>query len=338
MATQLWGTGGLTVEGQLVTFDRRLLNRFRGTTVYNKFGSQRGIPVNGGKSISFRRQEAILGASYAAAYNSGGAYASGPLALTEGTPGAAMDATWSQVLATVSQYGGYLLVSDLAEDQSIDSIVPETTENFAEAMKEALDLVTRDVLMAGSSVQYASTSLSRGAVGSGQYLSLAELRKAKRTLLSFNAKVVPGEGKFVCITHPHVLYDLEGDSNITNPWVYGGAGQGSVDKNQIFDTEMKDLPFGVRLYTTSLCRIFASLGLSGADVYGTVLFGDQWYGTIKLDKMPAKVIAKERGSAGTSDPLNQVASVGWKAAHTAVILNQTLGVRIETASSSKNAA
>lgn len=38
--------------------------------------------------------EAVLGASYAAAYNSGGAYASGPLVLTEGTPGAAMDATW----------------------------------------------------------------------------------------------------------------------------------------------------------------------------------------------------------------------------------------------------
>lgn len=215
MATQTWGVGGLAVEGQLTTFDRRLLNRFRGMTVYNKFGSQRGIPVNGGKSISFRRQEAILGASYAAAYQSGGAYASGPLALTEGTPGAAMDATWTQVLATVSQYGGYLLVSDLAEDQSIDSIVPETTENFSEAMKEALDLVTRDIISAGSSVQYASTSLSRGAVGSGQYLSLAELRKGKRTLLSFNAKTVE-DGKFVCITHPHCLYDLEGDANITN--------------------------------------------------------------------------------------------------------------------------
>ena len=152
MATQLWGTGGLVPEGQLTTFDRRLLNRFRGTTVYNKFGSQRGIPVNGGKSISFRRMEAILGASYAAAYQSGGAYASGPLVLTEGTPGAAMDATWVQVVATVSQYGGYLLVSDLAEDQSIDSIVPETTENFAEAMKEGLDLVTRDIISAGSNV------------------------------------------------------------------------------------------------------------------------------------------------------------------------------------------
>lgn len=212
----------------------------------------------------------------------------------------------------------------------------ETTENFSETMKEALDLVTRDVVTAGTNVMYASTSLSRGAVGSGQYLSLTELRKGKRTLLSFNAKVVAKEGKFVCITHPHALYDLEGDSNVVNIWSNGG-GRG-LDVNQLFDPEFRDLPFGIRIYNTSLCRIFASLGLSGADVYGTVLFGDQWYGTIHLDKLPARIIVKERGSAGTSDPLDQLASVGWKAAHAAVILNQNLGVRIEHASSSKNAA
>lgn len=108
--------------------------------------------------------------------------------------------------------------------------------------------------------------------------------------------------------------------------------------NQLFDVEFRDLPFGIRIYTTSLCRIFASLGLSGADVYGVLVFGDQWYGTINLDKMPAKVIVKDRGSAGTSDPLDQLASVGWKAAHAATVLNQNLGVRLEVASSSKNAS
>lgn len=72
-------------------------------------------------------------------------------------------------------------------------------------MKEALDLVTRDILNGGTNVQYASTSLSRGAVGSGQYLSLTELRRVKRTLLSANAKPVAREGKFVTICHPRSL-------------------------------------------------------------------------------------------------------------------------------------
>ena len=65
MAYQLYGAGGQVVEGQLTTFDKRLLSRFRGETVYNRWGFQRGIPARGGKSISFRRFESILAASYA---------------------------------------------------------------------------------------------------------------------------------------------------------------------------------------------------------------------------------------------------------------------------------
>ena len=71
----------------------------------------------------------------------------------------------------------------------------------------------------------------------------------------------------------------------------------------------RDLPFGVRVYTTSLCRIFASLGLSGADVYANLLFGEEWYGTVKLDAMPARVIVHERGTSGVYDPLDQVMTV-----------------------------
>jgi N4-gp56 family major capsid protein len=106
-------------------------------------------------------------------------------------------------------------------------------------------------------------------------------------------------------------------------------------ENQLFDVEFKDLPFGVRIYSTSLCRIFGSLGLSGADVYGNLLFGEEWYATVDLDSMPMKVIVKERGSSGVYDPLDQVGTIGWKAAHAAVILNQRLGVRIETNSTNK---
>jgi len=312
--------------------------------LYNKFGLQRGLPQRGGKSISFRRMESILAASYAITISSqalnagrqGPAYGSGPLALTEGTPGAALDFTISEVLATVSQYGQYAQITDLAETQSIDDVVAELTENFAEAMVEGLDLVTRDILMAGSTVQYASTGTSRATVGSGMNLNLAELREGKRTLLRANARVIKSEGgKFVLITHPDVMFDLEGDSNITNIWQYAGdRGMG----NQLFDVAFKDLPFGVRVYQTTQGRIFASLGLSGADVYGNLLFGEEWYATVDLDAMPAKIITHARGTSGVSDPLDQVGTVGWKAAHAARILNENMGVRIETNSSTKTAA
>jgi hypothetical protein len=38
-----------------------------------------------------------------------------------------------------------------------------------------------------------------------------------------NAEPVEGD-KFVAIVHPDAMYDLQGDTNITNYWQYGGAG------------------------------------------------------------------------------------------------------------------
>jgi len=91
--TQQIGIGGMSAELQLNTFDKRLLSRFRAETVYNRFGMQRGIPMHGGKAISFRRLEAI----YSTGLGNSAAAGSAPTALTEGTPPAAIDATWTQI-------------------------------------------------------------------------------------------------------------------------------------------------------------------------------------------------------------------------------------------------
>lgn len=329
--TQTLGVGGALVELQLTTFDKRLLSRFRAETVFNRFGLQRGIPLHGGKAISFRRLEAIFSAGVGASTAAGSA----PTALVEGTPPTAIDATWSQILCTVSQYGQFLLISDLAEDQSVDVVVPEYTEDFSEAMTDALDLITRDILVAGTNVIYHGTNGSRGDIGSGDYLSLADLRAAKRVLLNNNARPVKSESsKFVVITNPNSLYDLEGDANITNFWQY--AGDRGVDNNQLFDVEFRDLPMGFRLYVTTNTRVFAQGGFSQANVIATLVLGEEWYGTVKLDGMAAQIVTHDRGTSGVVDPLNQVASLGWKASWGAAILNQALGVRVEHNSSSHN--
>ena len=328
MAAEQWGAAGLTNEGKLVAFDRRLLSRFRATTVFNRFGFQRAIPRLGGKAISWRRFEPIWPAGTAGSAAAGSA----PTALTEGTVPTAINATVSEVQATISQYGQYTYITDMAEEQSIDDIVPQYVEMMGESMRDALDLVTRDVLVAGTNVQYASVAATRGGasgVGSGMILNLVELRKAKRTLKQNNARPISSEGnKFVVVCHPQAMYDLEGDSTIQNIWQYAGE---RGDTNQLFDVTFKDLPLGFRVYETTNARIFPAAGLSSANVYATLVLADEAYGTVKLDALPSKVIVKTRGSSGIADPLDQLSTVGWKAAHTAAILNQALLVRIEHA-------
>ena len=68
-------------------------------------------------------------------------------------------------------------------------------------------------------------------------------------------------------------------------------------------------------------------GLNGKPVYSTVIIGKNAFGTAG-DKT-AEIINKSLGSAGTSDPLNQRGTVGWKSYRFFKILEQTKLLRIE---------
>ena len=74
-------------------------------------------------------------------------------------------------------------------------------------------------------------------------------------------------------------------------------------------------------------------GKDGADVYSTLVLGDDAYGVTEITGGGLQHIVKQLGSAGSGDPLNQRATVGWKATKTAEILGQQYMVRIEATAS-----
>ncbi len=69
-------------------------------------------------------------------------------------------------------------------------------------------------------------------------------------------------------------------------------------------------------------------GLDGTPVYSTVIVGKNAFGT--AGDNTAEIINKSLGSAGTSDPLNQRGTVGWKSYRFFKILEQTKMLRIES--------
>lgn len=79
-------------------------------------------------------------------------------------------------------------------------------------------------------------------------------------------------------------------------------------------------------------------GAEGRDVYATLVLGDNAYGTTSLENGGLQHIVKQLGSAGTSDPLNQRATAGWKADKVTVRLTEAFMVRIETASTFESGA
>ena len=74
-------------------------------------------------------------------------------------------------------------------------------------------------------------------------------------------------------------------------------------------------------------------GAGNVAVYGTIFMGKDAYGIIEPSAESLEVIVKQRGSAGTADPLDQRSTIGWKASHAAKILYQERLVRVETGSS-----
>ena len=73
-------------------------------------------------------------------------------------------------------------------------------------------------------------------------------------------------------------------------------------------------------------------GAGNGAVYATIFFGKDAYGIVDPTAEALEVIVKQRGSAGTSDPLDQRSTVGWKATHAAKILYQERMVRVESGS------
>lgn len=78
-------------------------------------------------------------------------------------------------------------------------------------------------------------------------------------------------------------------------------------------------------------------GAKGRDVYSTVILGADAYGTTELSGGGLQHIVKPLGSAGTADPLDQRATVGWKATKVAERLVEAYLLRVETCSTFNDA-
>jgi N4-gp56 family major capsid protein len=79
-------------------------------------------------------------------------------------------------------------------------------------------------------------------------------------------------------------------------------------------------------------------GKAGRDVYSTLVMGENAYGTTEITGGGLQHIVKQLGSSGTADPLNQRATVGWKATKVAERLVESFLLRIETASTFQSGA
>lgn len=100
----------------------------------------------------------------------------------------------------------------------------------------------------------------------------------------------------------------------------GSAGSASIT---LSETPSATIVPGTTIYP-------AGAGKDGRDIYSTLFIGQNAYGVTNITGGGLETIIKQKGSAGTGDPLDQRSTVGWKATQTAEILSPEFMVRVET--------
>lgn len=290
-------------------YSNYLIKLAEGELVHNQFGQQRPIPAGNGKTIEFRQFKPLAKIT---------------TALVEGvTPeGQALDT--SAMTAQVKQYGGYVVITDMLELTAIDNIKTEATELIGSQAGRSLDTVVREILNGGTNVQYhEGERANRAAVTADDHLTVKAVRAAVRTLKRQNAK--PINGDYVAIIHPDVAYDLMSDPEWVEWHKY-------TTPENMYQNEIGKIA-GVRFVETTEAKIFEKAGTSSMNIYSTLILAKDAYGVTDITGGGLQLIVKQKGSGGTSDPLDQRSTIGWKAIKTAERLVEDYMVRIETACS-----
>ncbi len=299
---------GMTVEMKTF-YDRNLIENAKPLLIHDQWAQTRDIPRNGGKTIEFRKYDELPKAT---------------TPLTEGvTPdGQAMNVT--KIEATVQQYGGFIALSDMLILTAIDNNIVEASELIGDQAGRTLDTISREVMNSGTNVQYAEGQVtSRSAITADMKLTVRAVKMAVRFLKKQNAKRI--NGYYYGIINPDCSFDLTEDDKFVEVVKY-------KNPERIYQGEIGEIE-GVRFAETTEAKIFAKAGASGIDVYSTLIIAANAYATTKVEGGGLETIIKQLGSSGTADPLNQRATVGWKALKVTEILSQQYMVRIETASS-----
>jgi N4-gp56 family major capsid protein len=296
-------------------YDRTLMDRAKPILALTPLGQARSIPKNQGNQVSYRRFNQIATAT---------------TALTESVTPVASALSITEVTGTVAQYGNYVLMSDLIQTLGIDMVATEAMEMLGENAGQSVEEIVRSEVQAGTSVQYTGGNTARVQLDATDVLTYAAVRKAVRNLRANDANPFSGTrssngqgGLYAGIVHPYVWNDFVGDTTILNTFSYS-------DPDKIYKMEVPYLGEVMWIVTTKAPK-FAGGGAAGADVYGTLLFGKNAFGYVDVAGTGKfQSIVKERGSAGTSDPLNQRSSCGWASLQLPKILNNNFMIRIES--------
>lgn len=316
MATKTQVITNVSGENQLAPedktfYEKTLLTRLLPQLNFYKDAMKKKLPKNQGRTINFRKFNSLTAPT---------------ASLTEGKTPDGNNLNITTVTATVAQEGDFVQMSDLIQMTGIDPVVTETTEMLGEEAGLVVDTRIQKAISTGTNVYFAGDATTRAGLESAgtKYLTGSDVQKIVRKLKNANAKRF-SDGFYHMQVDPDIAYDLMSDSSWVDVSKY-------AKPEQMVKGELGKM-HGMKFFETTNLEVVDSSSNSGKiPVHIAYAYGKDAYACVDLEGGAGKpeIIVKPNGSAGSADPLNQRASVGWKNCFTAVITQPLALVRVET--------
>jgi N4-gp56 family major capsid protein len=311
-------------------FDRLLLMRAIPLLVYMQVAYRRSLPQNKGTTIVFRRFNPLQLAM---------------ASLVEGVPGSGQALNKTDISSTLAQWGDYVTITDYGKAVVENDLLDEANDVLGEQSGQTMDALLRDVCVAGTNVFYGGTAATRGQLtGIAHKVDQGTIDRIIRSLDTNNARrfremvnastkvdTHPIRPAYIGICHPDLKFSIQALPGFI-----------SIEKYATEDERLLG-EFGayndVRFCMSSQAKVFRGAGgtasgdvkstNSNADVGILSIFAKQAVGVVPMERKNLENVIKPLGSAGALDPLNQVATSGWKHTGTRLILNDQFMARAE---------
>jgi len=283
-----------------VFYDRVLLKRAQPKLIHSLFAQKKTLGSKRGNTVKFRRYAAL-------------SIATTPL--TEGITPPGQKLSKTDLLATVSQYGDFVHITDLVDLTVEDPVLTVAAEELGIQMGKTIDAIVRDILHSCASLTQCAGS------GGDNSLTKADIDGVVLTLLKANAefmtpmmRAASGQGTSPIRQAFWALGDVDVTTNLEAVSGFKSTSQYPAQSG-VLDAEWGS--------TGNVRWLLTTEGWTDGTWYDNYIIGRNAYGIVDLSAGNAKNIVKPFGSGGTSDPLNQRATSGWKTMFVARILNDS---------------
>lgn len=228
----------------------------------------------------------------------------------------------STVTATLQLWGNGVELTEALDKTSFLDLPMEYKKLIGQNAGETINEKVRDVLIAGTSVNYANGKSTRQSLISTDTIDMDDIID---TVESLEVSDAPEMGDdYVAVHSPYVKTRLMKDTAFREAVRYLAKG------STIFTGELANID-GVRFVKTSTAPRVANSGSNNSvsNVEQTIVLGEGAYGIARLMPGDFKVIVTAPGGHG--DEYEVLTSIAWKSYLKAVILQQSYMRRLETA-------